>query len=137
MNSTDNDQLKQHGANGIIIFDGSCGACSFLIGERKRFFERRGFGVVPLQEQWVRDLTGLSEEVLQQSIHLYTPNGEIYKGVDIFARVTGRIWWLVPVSLLLRVPFLKPVYNKAYNYFANRRQRFSKACGLESRAMYK
>jgi hypothetical protein len=137
LNSTQKDQIRQHGRHGLIIFDGSCGACSFLIGEKKKFFERYGFGVVPLQESWVRELTGLSDEVLQQSIHLYTASGEIHKGVDLFAHVSGKIWWLVPLSWVLRISFLKPVYERAYMYFANRRLKFSKACGLESRALYK
>jgi hypothetical protein len=137
LNSTQTDQLKQHGAHGVIIFDGSCGACSFLIGEKKKFFERYGFGVVPFQEPWIRELTGLSEEILQQSIHLYTTSGEVYKGVDLFACVAGKIWWMVPLSWILRIPFCKPFYDKVYNYIAKRRKKFSKACGLDSRAIYK
>jgi hypothetical protein len=53
-----------------VIFDGSCGACSAFIGEKKVFFEKYGFSVAPLQEQWVKDISKLNEETLLQAIHL-------------------------------------------------------------------
>lgn len=134
----DNHQTENKiGKHGLIIFDGSCGACSTFIGEKKEFFEKYGFTVAPLQEQWVKDFSKLDEETLLQAIHLYTPNGEIVKGVDFFQRVASKVWWLKPFDLLFRVSFLKPIFTFLYHEVAKRRRKISQVCGLQSRAIYK
>jgi len=135
MNSLNNAGIV--GESGLVIFDGSCGACSTFIGERKTFFEKYGFSVAPLQEPWVQDITGLSEEVLLQAIHLYTANGDVVKGVDFFLYLASKIWWLRPLSLLLSISFLKPIFTLIYNTIAKRRKGISRICKLQSKAIYK
>ena len=102
-----NDQPK--GQYGIVIFDGYCGACSTFIGRKKKFFEKHGFTVAPLQEAWVQELTGLDESTLTQAIHLRTTQGEILRGIDFFQYFAGKVWWLSPVSFLLRIKVLRPL----------------------------
>lgn len=130
-------ETNKIGASGLVIFDGSCGACTAFIGEKKRFFQRHGFTVAPLQESWVRDVSGLSEETLFQAIHLYKPNGDVVKGIDFFQYVASKVWWLKPINLLLSVPVLKPIFTIIYNAIAQRRRNFSRICGLQSKAIYK
>jgi DCC1-like thiol-disulfide oxidoreductase len=125
------------GKSGLVIFDGSCGACSAFIGEKKVFFEKYGFSVAPLQEQWVKDISKRNEETLLQAIHLYTTNGEIVKGVDFFQRLASKVWWLAPLELLLRIPLLKTQFTLIYDAVAKRRRRISRICGLQSKAIYK
>ena len=125
------------GRSGLVIFDGSCGACSAFIGEKRAFFEKYGFTVAPLQEPWVKDISNLSEETLFQAIHLYTPDGEIVQGIDFFLNVASKIWWLTPINLLLRLPILKSLFSFIYHVVAKRRRRISRFCGLQSRALYK
>jgi predicted DCC family thiol-disulfide oxidoreductase YuxK len=122
---------------GVIIFDGSCGACSALIGEKKAFFEKFGFTTAPLQEQWIKELTGLDETVLLEALHLYTSKGDILKAVDAFAFIAGKIWWLSPFALLLKIKLFKPLSAKIYNFIAQRRRKLTKICRLDSRALYK
>ena len=130
-----NDQPK--GKHGIVIFDGSCGACSTFIGRKKKFFERHGFTVAPFQEESVRELVGLDESTLSQAIHLRTNRGEVLRGVDFFQYVAAKVWWLRPVSLLLGITFLKPVFAQLYDFIAKRRRKISTVCGLQSKALYK
>lgn len=125
------------GPSGLVIFDGSCGICSAYIGEKRVFFEKYGFSVAPLQEEWVRELTKLNEESLMSAIHLYTSNGSILKGIDFFEYLSNKIWWLYPIALLLKINFLKPLFASLYNSIANQRRKLSKLCGLEKRAIYK
>lgn len=124
------------GKSGLIIFDGSCGVCSVFIGERKTFFEKYGFTIAPLQESWIPELTGLDEATLLQSIHLFTPQGEILRGPDFFHYVSGKIWWLRPIHLILQYKFLKSIFSNCYYFIAKRRRRISRVCGLQSRAKY-
>ena len=125
------------GKNGVIIFDGACGACSAIIGEHRLFYEKHGFSVVPLQEAWIRQLSGLSQEALTQSIHLYTVEGKIFRGIDFYGYLLSKMWWGKPFALLLRAALLRPIFERIYEAVAKRRKRFSKLCGLESRALYR
>lgn len=110
------------GTGGLIIFDGSCGACSAYIAERKRFFEKHGFSVAPLQESWVSRVTGIDELTLAEAIHLVTPAGDVYRGIDVFQRVSERIWWLVPLSSMLRIKPLRPFFLGGYDFLSRRIQ---------------
>ena len=133
----DNNQYQEKlGPSGLIIFDGSCGMCSTFVGEKQRFFEHYGFKVTPLQEDWVLPLTGLSETVLMQSIHVVTPEGKVYKRAEFFAFVASKIWWGKPVALLLKIPFAMRLFTKLYDLVARNRQQISKTCGLNSKARY-
>jgi predicted DCC family thiol-disulfide oxidoreductase YuxK len=125
------------GKSGLVIFDGSCGACSAFVGEKKAFFQKYGFTVAPLQEEWVRDVSGLKEETLLQAIHLYKPNGDVVKGIDFFQYVASKIWWLTPINLLLRISIFKPIFTLIYDTIAKRRRNISRICGLQSKAIYK
>lgn len=133
------NQLPEHkvGNSGLVIYDGSCGACSAFIGKKKAFFEKYGFTVAPLQEPWVKDISNLNEETLLKAIHLYTPNGEVVREIDFFQRVTSKVWWLAPIEILLRITILKPLFAFIYNAIAKRRRRISRLCGLQSKALYK
>lgn len=130
-------ETDQIGPSGLVIFDGSCGACSAFIGENRLFFKKYGFSVAPLQEPWVSDLTGLGEETLLQAIHLYKPNGEVVQGIDFFKYFASKVWWLKPINLLLSVAVLKPIFTLIYNAIAQRRRNISRICRLQSKALYK
>lgn len=129
--------LPQIGSSGLIIYDGSCGACSAFIGERKAIFERYGFTVAPLQESWVTDLTGLDQETLMQSIHLLLPDEDILRGADVFDYLSGKVWWLAPVHIVLKIPALKRLFIRLYSYVARRRRKISEVCRLQTRAKYR
>ena len=107
-----------------------------FVGERKQFFEKYGFTVAPLQEEWIPALTGLDKDTLLESIHLLTTEGKILRGADFFHYVAGKVWWLTPVHLALKVPFLKRLFSKFYDFIAKRRRKISRVCGIQSRAKY-
>jgi hypothetical protein len=131
------EKKNKLGINGLIIFDGSCGACSEFIGRKSRFFKRYGFEVAPLQEDWISEITKLNEATLLESIHVLTPEGTIFRDVEFFIYLTEKIWWLKPINLLMKVPPCKRAFSQLYTYIAKKRRKISKLCGLESRAIYK
>ena len=122
--------------SGLIIYDGTCGACSLFVGENKSFFEKHGFSVAPLQAEGIPNLTGLDEATLLQSIHLLTADGKILRGADFFHYVSGKVWWLMPIHSILKIPAIKRIFAKLYDFVARRRRQISKVCGLQSRAKY-
>lgn len=124
--------MKQIPESGLIIFDGSCGVCSTFIGRRAEFFKRHGFSIVPLQEPWIRELTGLEECDLLQAIHLYTKDGEVLKGIDFIEKLASKVWWMYPIYLLMQIRVLKSIFAWLYAKFADNRQQISKICKLKS-----
>lgn len=130
-------EADQIGKSGLVIFDGACGACSAFIGDKRALFQKYGFTVAPLQEEWVKDIAGLNEETLLQAIHLYKPNGDVVKGIDFLQYVASKVWWLTPINFLLRISSLKPLFTLIYDAVARRRRTISRICGLQSKAIYK
>jgi len=134
LHGTDSQPIGEHG---IIIFDGSCGVCSTFVGRRKELFEKHGFTVAPYQEEWVREVAGIDESTLSQAIHVRTREGKLLRGVALFRYISGKVWWLAPASLLLRIEFFEPGFEAVYSFISKRRRTISKLCGLQSRDLYK
>ena len=125
------------GKSGLIIFDGSCGACCFFIKEKSPFFQKYGFKIASIQEPGVIEMTGLSEYTLLQSISILTISGTVYQNADFFEFVGGRIWFLKPFSWLLKIKFFKIFFNCIYKFSVKRRKSISSFCKLDSKAIYK
>lgn len=123
--------MREIPESGLIIFDGSCGVCSTFIGRNRKFFERYGFSVVPLQEPWAKETTGLTEEDLLKAIHLFTKDGEVLRGIDFIERLARKVWWMFPIYWLMKIKFFKDCLGWLYVKFANNRQQISKVCGLK------
>ncbi len=51
----------------------------------------------------MRDLVGLYESTCSQAIHVRTNEGVLFRGGDFPEYFVGKMWWLVPVSILLVV----------------------------------
>ena len=130
----DDAERSAVGPKGVVIFDGSCGLCSTLVGRRRRFFERYGFSVAPLQDEWVQKLCGVDEHTLREAIHLWTPQGEVVRGVDFFQRVAQAVWWLLPVRVVLGIRPLRPLFDRIYGWVARHRKEISRVCRLDPRS---
>jgi predicted DCC family thiol-disulfide oxidoreductase YuxK len=125
------------GRYGVILYDGSCGACTFFIGEKSEVLGRYGFAVAPLQEPWVQEWTGLSEEDLKKSICLINSEKKLFWGADVYRELCRVIWYLKPVYGISKLPFFRAVFDFIYRLIANRRVQLSRVCGLQSRARYR
>ena len=130
-------KVPRIGKNGLIIFDGSCGTCSALVGENEAFFERYGFTVSPLQADGITQITGLDTTTLMRSIHLYTPEGAIFAEADFLLHLGSRIWWARPFAWIFSIPPMTPLLRVVYRFVARRRKKISTICGLQSKAIYK
>jgi hypothetical protein len=133
----ENENTIPIGSSGLIIYDGSCGACSKFIGERNVFFEKYGFTVTPLQNEWVSELTGIDQETLMKSIHLLLPDGKILQGADFFGYLSGKVWWLTPLHAILKIALVKRIFNRFYGYVARRRKKISAICQLKAETKYR
>jgi predicted DCC family thiol-disulfide oxidoreductase YuxK len=115
---------------GWILYDDSCGFCRRWIPFWQGALQRRGFAVAPLQADWVRERTGLSEAELLADLLLLLADGTLIRGADVYRHATRRIWWAWPVYLFSVTPLLRSVFDWAYRKFAANRFHISRACGL-------
>lgn len=115
-----------------VLYDGDCGFCRWFIGHCQKTLEKYGFYTAPLQEQWVGERFGLSEEVLLRDLRLLLDNGQTHQGADAYRYVMRRIWWAWPLYLITIVPGLRYFVNRAYRVFADNRHRISSTCKLPS-----
>lgn len=124
------------GKFGVIFYDGSCGACSHFVGRKQKLLSAWGFSSVALQEEWVKDATGVSSEILLTDMHLLANDGKLYRGADAYRYVFKKVWWLTPLYVLTSLPLLRSVFDGLYRVVADRRRQISKVCGLRSKARF-
>jgi predicted DCC family thiol-disulfide oxidoreductase YuxK len=115
---------------GWILYDDSCGFCRRWIPFWEGALMRRGFAVAPLQADWVRQRTGLSEEGLLQDLLLLLADGTIIRGADVYRYATRRIWWAWPIYLFSITPVLRGIFDWSYRTFARNRFKVSTLCKL-------
>ena len=120
-------------AEGWVLYDGACGACSRWVPFWAPTLARLGLAVAPLQAPWVASRLGLGPEALLTDIRLLWDDGRQLAGAEVYRHVMRRLWWAYPIYLLSVVPGLRQVFDAAYRVFADHRSRISAACGLHPR----
>lgn len=115
---------------GWILYDDSCGFCRRWIPFWENALRRRGFGIAPLQADWVREKLLLNDTELLTDLRLLRVDGSHIAGADVYRRVMRRIWWAWPVYVFSITPGLRAVFDWGYRTFAVHRFRVSSACGF-------
>lgn len=122
--------MNPNATKGWILYDDSCGFCREWIPFWEGALLRRGFAIAPLQADWVREKTGLSEAELLKDLRLLLADGTMLLGADAYRYATRRIWWAWPVYLCAVTPLLRNVFDWSYRTFAAHRYQISQACRL-------
>ena len=117
---------------GWILYDDACGFCSRWVGLWKETGQRRGFGVAPLQAEWVQEQIALDTEHMLDDLRLLQADGTVIEGADVYRFVMRRIWWAYPAYWLSTLPVLRSVFDRTYGMFKRNRYRVSRSCGLRS-----
>jgi predicted DCC family thiol-disulfide oxidoreductase YuxK len=91
---------------------------------------RRGFGIAPLQAEWVKARLGLPEAALLTDLRLLLADGSHLAGVAVYRYAMRRIGWAWPLYALSVLPGLRQLVDWGYRTFARNRHRVSDACGL-------
>lgn len=117
--------------NGWVLFDRACGICSRWIPFWAPTLRRIGLETVPLQTDWVRERTGMSDEELLRDIRVLLDDGTVISGADAYFYCMKRIWWAWPSYVLFRLPMLNSVFRLCYRSFAKNRYKISRVCHLK------
>jgi len=116
---------------GWILYDDSCGFCRRWVPFWERTLRARGFGIAPLQSDWVREQLRLGENELLQDLRLLLATGEQIRGADTYRYAMKRIWWAYPIYLFSIAPIGRNLFDFGYRKFAKHRYQISQACRLK------
>ena len=114
-----------------VYFDGKCGLCSKEIRYYQRIAPRGIF-------EWHDIATdpaplsslGISQETALRSLHVTDDQGKLHQGADAFIAIWRHLrgwYWL---SLLGRMPIIRPLARFGYNCFADYRFRKLPHCQI-------
>lgn len=120
-------------AQGWVLYDDACGFCNRWVPFWGPTLQKRGFGIAPLQAEWVQARLALDSGALLEDLRLLLGDGRQVVGADVYRHVMRRIWWAYPAYLLSKAPLLRNVFDGCYRMFATYRYRVSAACGLHGR----
>ena len=115
---------------GWILYDDSCGFCRRWMPFWETALRRRGFGIAPLQAEWVKARLALPDAELLTDLRLLLADGSHLAGATVYRYAMRRIWWAWPLYGLSVLPGLRQGFDWSYRTFARNRHRVSDACGL-------
>jgi alginate O-acetyltransferase complex protein AlgI len=91
-------------------------------------FARRGFAWLPLQTPGTAARLGISDTALREEMKVLLANGNVLGGIDSWTVLMRSVWWLFPLSILLRVPGIHWMATRVYRWFARNRYCIAGAC---------
>lgn len=110
--------------------------CTSLARRVERSFERRGFGLAPLQTPWVRERLGLKPGEPLTEMQVLTSDGRVFGGTDAVVYLARWVWWGWPVYAMAKLPGMLRVLRFAYRWVAERRSCIGGICERPRKAVW-
>jgi len=103
-----------------FYYDSECPLCIRAMIVIKHLDFRKRIQLLPVQGTWEQDpaLAGMDEQTLLLNIYSVDNKGRVYSGLDTYIKVLANIFYLVPLSWILRLPGIYQIGRKLYNYVA-------------------
>lgn len=103
-----------------FYYDAECPLCvrTKIIITHFDFFNKIEFKTVQFDASEELSLKGIDRNTLLDDIHSVDLKGTVFSGVDTYIQVLKRIFYLYPISLLLRIPGIYHLAKKVYAYVA-------------------
>jgi predicted DCC family thiol-disulfide oxidoreductase YuxK len=105
---------------GVILYDGTCGFCSWFVPYWAPTLRRAGFDTAPLQSAEFSGAVNLDAPE-SWDLTLLLRDGRTLLGPDAYREVMRHIPWAYPFYLLSITPGLRRLFNLAYGKFAQNR----------------
>jgi len=115
---------------GLVLYDNDCGFCRRWVPYWEKTLAKRGFGMAPLQEEWVRARLRLSDDVLLRDVRLLLRGGGQIAGADVYRHCMRRIWWARPIWLFSVLPGGRRIFDWSYRTFARNRYCVADVCRM-------
>jgi predicted DCC family thiol-disulfide oxidoreductase YuxK len=111
-----------------VIYDGACKVCGRLATGLRKWDRANRITVVPSQTPGVRaHFPWIPDRAYRESVQLVGPGGQTFQGaaaIEKLLDLVPRGRWL---TWVFSIPFVRPLAEKAYRWFARHRYRFG--CG--------
>ncbi|GIW41008.1 MAG: hypothetical protein KatS3mg076_1585 [Candidatus Binatia bacterium] len=111
-----------------VLYDGRC---AFCVAQARRLERWVGAGVdwysfrdAGVLERYPR----ISAEECERAMQLVEPDGRVFSGAEAVARLLARRRLLRPLARVYYLPFLRPVFDRAYAWVARNRFRLGGRC---------
>jgi alginate O-acetyltransferase complex protein AlgI len=118
---------------GWIFYDADCALCSGSAARLKRWLDRRGFRLLPLQTPGSAERVGVTTDALLTRVHLLTRDGRQLAGADVFVEVARQVKWARPLVTATRWPAVLPLLRRGYDWLAAHRYCFGGTCRVPRR----
>lgn len=106
-----------------FYLDGECPLCSRICITINHFDSGNRIEFLTVQENASKQpaLADIPMDKLLDNIYSVNSKGEIYVGLDTYIQVLNAIWYLKPLSWLLRIPGVYHLGKRVYKYIATNR----------------
>jgi uncharacterized protein YqjF (DUF2071 family)/predicted DCC family thiol-disulfide oxidoreductase YuxK len=126
----DMNHLPRKDTRGYVLYDGTCGFCSWWVPRLENTLRAAGIAIAPLQAEWVQKTIPLPCERLTDDIRLVVSDGTLLSGADAYIYAMKQIRAIRPLGVLLGLPGLRWITRAIYAFFNKNRFVISKICKL-------
>ena len=124
--------MNSNRAAHTVLFDNECPLCTFQMKVLTWLDWFDAVAFMPLSDPRAAQLAPrLTREDLLEAIHCVTPEGRIHRGARCFRFVGMRLPLLIPLALVLWIPGVIWIAEKAYQWGSRRRHLFSRLFGCK------
>ncbi|CAN5682971.1 hypothetical protein BH20VER1_BH20VER1_30940 [soil metagenome] len=106
---------------GWILYDRDCRACSAFARRATPTFARRGFEFAALQEPWVQQQLGLTQEEALREMRVLSRDGGTHGGADAVIFLAHQVWWMAPLPGLAQFSPVRALLHRLYRFVAANR----------------
>ncbi|MGV3697917.1 DCC1-like thiol-disulfide oxidoreductase family protein [Flavobacterium sp.] len=116
-------QTKSSNPTLFFYYDSECPLCvrTKITISHFDWFNKVAFKTVQFDSKDNEKLAGIDYNLLLDDIYSVDLKGNVYSGVDTYIQVMKRIFYLYPVSLLLRLPGIYHLAKRVYSFIASNR----------------
>ncbi|WP_376789923.1 thiol-disulfide oxidoreductase DCC family protein [Thermoflexus sp.] len=104
-----------------MIFDGSCGFCTWAARWVKRWDRRHRVQLVPFQRPGAPERYGLTREACERAAWAITPDGTYHRGAAAIMVALSEALGCPGIRALYRIPLFRRIADALYEWVAAHR----------------
>lgn len=106
----------------LVLYDGECRFCRAQMNNLLRLARPNALEPLSFQDEGVLErFEGITWEECMEAMHLITPDGRVYRGMEAAARAVTTRRILGAFAWLYYVPLLRQLLDAFYRWIAKRR----------------
>jgi predicted DCC family thiol-disulfide oxidoreductase YuxK len=111
-----------------VVFDGACRVCNRMVNLLKKWDRHQCFDIVPSQTPGVHArFPWIPDRAYTESVQLIGRDGHTWQGAAALEKILDELPKGRFISWIFSIPFVRPLAEKFYRWFA--RNRYRLGCG--------